>query len=126
MAYCVIEMYDYGTIDKQMYKEAVQYIYEEAKKKYGKDDYRCRELFSLMFGDEGWELTFEIRSLCHCIDLECPHTTQEQCEKSRTVFEAHAEDECEKKYPNWIRGKCSHCSYLEGIKEKWDKKDVLP
>lgn len=123
MAYFVIENYDYGTIDRQMYREAVQFFLKEIEKKFGKDDFRFRELFSLTFKDSNWEQTFEIRSLCHAILLECPHTTQEQCEKGRTLFESAAEEKCRKDYPDWKFRKCNHCSYLEGIKEKWEKKD---
>lgn len=121
MAYCVVEIYDYGSIDKRMYRNACKYVLAETIKKFGDADYRVRELHALMFKD-GWEGTFEMRCLIHAIVVGCPHTTQEQCEKARTVIEAYAEDKCEKENPNWKRGKCSHCHYLEGIKEKWEKK----
>lgn len=123
MAYSVIELYDYGQVDKRMYRNAVKYMLEETKKKYGSNDYRFRELFALSHKD-GWEGTFEVRALCHAITLECPHTKQEDCERARTPLEEVGEQACEKnKTLNYKRGKCSHCRFLESIKEKWDKKD---
>jgi hypothetical protein len=128
MAYAIIEMYDYGSVDKRTYRNAVKFILEETKKKYGTDDYRYRELFALSHrGQDNWEGTFDVRALCHAISLNCPHTQQKDCERSRTPFEEAGEQACEqdkKNLPNYKRGKCSHCRHLERIKEKWEKKGL--
>ena len=123
MAYCVIEMFDFGSVDRRTYRNAVKYILEQVKEKYGIEDYRFRELFALSHGRTDWEGTFDVRALCHAIALECPHTKQEDCEKSRTPLEENGEQACERnKELNYKRGKCSHCRHLEGIKEKWKSK----
>ena len=120
-AYCVVEMYDYGSIDGRMYRNACRYVFDQIKKKFGESDYRVREMFALMQKD-GWEGTFEMRCLIHAISVNCPHTNQEDCEKARTSIEAYVENKLEKENSNWKRSKCSHCGYLERIERKWNKK----
>jgi len=123
-AYCVIENFDFGTIERPTFKKAVNYILKYCKDNFGTDDYRYRELFALIHKD-GWEGTFDVRALCHAISLGCPHTEQKDCERSRTPLEEHGEQACERdkeNLPDYKRGKCSHCRHLEGIKEKWEKK----
>jgi len=111
-AYAVIEMYDYGSIDERKYLEACAYALEHYRKKYGKDDFRFRELFALI-QSEGWEGTFEVRALVHTEAIGCFYSTISECDKHKTAIEL-----------KFLKGnKCQHCSYLEGIKEKWDKKD---
>lgn len=119
--YAVIEMYEYGSVDQKLYLEACAWVLKYYEQKYGKDDFRHQELFGHMQGDD-WESTFPVRCLIHCEVIGCPHTTQEECEKGKTNIEVYAEDKCEKEYPDWKRRKCQHCSYLEGVKEKWEKK----
>ena len=123
-AYCVIENFDFGTIDRRMYQNAVKYFLKYCKENFGTNDYRYRELFALIHKD-GWEGTFDVRALTHAISLGCPHTEQLQCEKSRTPLEEHGEQACEKDPElHYKRGCCSHCRHLERIKEKWEKKDL--
>lgn len=119
-AYCVVEMYDYGTVDRRMYRNACRYVFDIIKKQFGESDYRVREMFALM-QKEDWEGTFEMRCLIHAISVNCPHTNQEDCEKARTNIEAYVENECERKHSDWKRSKCSHCGYLERIEKKWSK-----
>jgi len=111
LAYGVIMMYDTGTIDQRRYLEACAFILKHFRIKYGKDDYRFHELFAHM-QDDNWESTFEVRCLVHCEDIGCPHSEISECDKYKTEIEIKL-----------LKGrKCQHCSYLEGIKEKWENK----
>jgi len=109
-AYAVIEMHEYGSVDRRMYLEACAYALEHYRKKYGKDDFRFRELFGHMQGDE-WKNTFEVRALVHTEVIGCPHSEILECNKHKTEIELEL-----------LKGrKCQHCRYLEGVKEKWEK-----
>ena len=110
-AYAITEIYDYGSANQRIYREACNYALEHFRKKYGKDSFWFRELFAYM-QHYGWEGTFEIRSLIHAEVVDCPHDTIVECDKHKTVFELKP-----------LKGKkCQHCRYIEGVKEKWDKK----
>ena len=110
-AYAIIEIYDYGSLSQREYLEACKYALDYFEKKYGKDSFWFRELFGHMQGDT-WENTFEIRSLIHAEDIGCPHNSIAECDKHKTEFEFKL-----------LKGKkCQHCRYIEGVKEKWDKK----
>ena len=110
-AYTLIEFYELGSIPQRDYLKACSYALDYFEKKYGKDSFWFREVFAHMQGDD-WESTFEIRSLVHAEVVGCPHDTIVECDKHKTEFELKP-----------LKGKkCQHCRYIEGVKEKWDKR----
>lgn len=110
-AYAIIEIYDFGSANQRLYREACNYALGYFEKEYGKDSFWFRELFAYMQHD-GWEGTFEIRSLLHAEVIGCPHETIAECDKHKSEFAL-----------KHLKGKkCQHCSYIEGVKEKWKKK----
>jgi len=109
--YMIVEAYELGSLTQREYLKACKDALEYFKKKYGKDDFRFRELFAHMQGDD-WENTFVIRCLVHAETIGCPHATIEQCDKYKNEVEL-----------KFLKGrKCQHCSYLEGVKERWEEK----
>lgn len=111
-AYAIIEIYDFGSANQRLYREACNYALEHFRKKYGKDSFWFRELFACMQND-GWEGTFEIRSLLHAEVIGCPHNTIAECDKHKS----------ESAWKILKGKKCQHCRYIEGVKEKWEEKE---
>jgi len=109
-AYAIVEVYEYGSVEQSLYLEAASYALKYFEAKYGKDDYRFRELFAHMQGDD-WESTFVVRCLLHSESIGCPHSSIEECDKQNTgVYSV-------------LKGKkCQHCTYLEGVEDKWKEK----
>jgi len=102
-SYAVIECYELGSVDQRTYLEACRYALEYFRKKYGKDSFWFRELFAHMQGDT-WENTFEVRCLLYAEVIGCPH---DDCGQYKILSSLK---------------KCQHCSYIEGVKEKWNGK----
>jgi hypothetical protein len=109
-AYSLVEFYEYGSIDQRIYLEACAYALKFYEKKYGKDDFRFRELFAHMQGDD-WENTFKVRALLHTEVIGCPHKTIAECDKHNNGI-----------YSIFKGKKCQHCNYLEGIEDEWKRK----
>ena len=114
-AYGVIMIHD-GVgchISEHIYHEACQFMLEHFRRKYGKDSFWFREMFEQINSDNEHESRFRIRCLVHARSLGCMHETVAKCDEYKNSIEE-----------KWLVEKqCQHCSYVEGIKEKWEEKD---
>jgi len=110
-AYAIVEFFELGSLTDREYRKACKTALEYFRKKYGKDDFRFREIFACK-QDNNYENTFKVRCLIHCELIGCPHSTLLECEKYMSEIELQH-----------LKGKqCQHCSYLEGVKEHWEEK----
>ena len=115
-AYAILEMYEMGSVDQQEYLRACSFVLKLFEKKYGKDDFRYRELFAQMQGDD-WTNSFTARYLAHAELIGCFHKTLEECEKHMAEWELQM-----------FKGKqCQHCRLLTALltahKEEYERKD---
>ena len=110
-AYAIVEMYEYGSVSQEQYLEACAFALKYFEKKYGKDDFRHRELFAHMQSDD-WESSFKVRWLLHAEEIGCPHKNVAECDKYKSEIELEV-----------FKGKkCQHCRYIEELKENWESK----
>jgi hypothetical protein len=91
----------YSSLPKEIINLATKFTLKFYLEKYGKDDYRYREIFALSQASDFWENVESFRALVHSEVIGSPHGVIEL----KSTFDH-----------------CTHCEYLCRLYKKWNIK----